>query len=167
MGGNVTDLACNRFAEAAERFCAFVETRREVRRRVDLLELIGVICDLVSSAVALPSVEPDNTEHAGNRVTTPRSLLFTVPRLYWEVYEPFEGLTEMATPEPTLGDLADDVGDIYRDISDGLSAWRVGTVSASNEAVWRWKFNFEAHWGQHATSAIRALFCALDRFGLE
>ncbi|MDQ0427430.1 hypothetical protein QOZ98_000255 [Planomicrobium stackebrandtii] len=43
---------------------------------------------------------------------------------------------------------------IYRDIKKGLILYEQGH---SMEAIWEWKFGFEVHWGEHATSAIRAL----------
>ncbi|HJV62984.1 MAG TPA: DUF5063 domain-containing protein, partial [Albitalea sp.] len=57
-------------------------------------------------------------------------------------------------------DLADDLVDIYRDVATGLHWHRIGRV---DDALWEWGFNFQAHWGEHASSAIRALHCYLSR----
>ncbi len=55
-----------------------------------------------------------------------------------------------------IGDLADDVADIYRDISAGLALFDAGHVA---EAQWEIRFSFLTHWGRHASGAIRALHC--------
>ena len=41
--------------------------------------------------------------------------------------------------------------------SGGSTGWRWKLV----DALWEWGFNFQAHWGEHASSAIRALHCYL------
>jgi len=56
--------------------------------------------------------------------------------------------------EQGVGDLADDLADIYRDVSEGLSLWDAGHL---REALWTWVFSFETHWGQHLVDAQRVL----------
>jgi hypothetical protein len=72
-------------------------------------------------------------------------------RFYREVFDPWA--------EPTVGevtgDIIDDLGDIYRDLRRGLVHWQDGNLA---DALWEWRFNFQIHWGEHATSALRALF---------
>jgi len=65
----------------------------------------------------------------------------------------FEPLT-IPPAESTLGDLADDLADIYRDLHAGLLLYGDGR---HDEAAWEWRFHFEVHWGQHALDALRAL----------
>jgi hypothetical protein len=55
-----------------------------------------------------------------------------------------------------IGDLADDVADIYRDLSEGLALVDAGHI---DEAQWAMRFSFLTHWGRHASGAIRALHC--------
>jgi hypothetical protein len=76
---------------------------------------------------------------------------------YREIYDPFESLTE---PE-VAGSLADDFTDIYRDLQDGLAKWDRGETG---EALWEWRFNFENHWGEHLTGALRALYILAARY---
>jgi hypothetical protein len=73
---------------------------------------------------------------------------------YREVFDPFSE----PTVEPLYGSLADDIGDIYRDIVTGLLSYEAGKHPL---AIWEWGFRFQIHWGEHATSAIRALHCWL------
>lgn len=60
--------------------------------------------------------------------------------------------------EPVVGSLIDDLCDIYRDVVTGLREYEAGRRA---QAVWEWSFLLQNHWGDHATSAIRALHCWL------
>ena len=58
------------------------------------------------------------------------------------------------TDETVIGDLADDLADIWRDLRIGLWAYRGGDLKAA-EAQWR--SSFTIHWGRHAADALLAL----------
>jgi hypothetical protein len=60
----------------------------------------------------------------------------------------------ITTETPVVGSLSDDLADIYRDVVTGLRAYDRGDRAG---AVWEWRFNLHAHWGAHATGAMRAL----------
>ena len=71
---------------------------------------------------------------------------------YSSVFDP-----QVVPPEePVVGDLADDIADIYRDLSEGLALSNTGHLP---EAEWALLNSFQSHWGRHASSAIRALHC--------
>jgi hypothetical protein len=72
---------------------------------------------------------------------------------YSEIFSPL-----VPPDEPVVGDLADDLVAIYRDVALGLHLHGRGCV---DDALWQWGFGFQMHWGQHASSAIRALHCYL------
>jgi hypothetical protein len=69
---------------------------------------------------------------------------------YWEIFDPNPMLRE----EPVVGDVGDDLLDVYRDVKRGLEIYRVGFPLA---AEWEWAFNFRTHWGRHAAAALLAL----------
>jgi hypothetical protein len=58
--------------------------------------------------------------------------------------------------EHEIGDVADDVADIYRDLFAGLALFDAGHKA---EAQWEFRFSFLTHWGRHASGAIKALHC--------
>jgi hypothetical protein len=74
---------------------------------------------------------------------------------YGEVYNPLT----VPPDEAAVGSLADDIADIYRDVVTGLREYEAGRPV---EALWQWGFLFGAHWGEHATGAIRALHAWLS-----
>ena len=69
---------------------------------------------------------------------------------YGDVDEP----QKIPPSNPTTGDLADDLADIYRDIKEGLS---LAEADHLPEAMYSWRESFRTHWGRHASSAIRVL----------
>ena len=71
---------------------------------------------------------------------------------YSEVYNP---LPVPSDEEPVVGDIGDDIADIFRDVVGGIRLFDRGQESG---AVWKWGFDLHYHWGEHATSAMRALF---------
>jgi hypothetical protein len=77
-------------------------------------------------------------------------------RFYREIFDPYAD----PTVDEVGGDLIDDFADIHGDLARGLAEWQAGS---RGEALWEWRFNFEVHWGEHATSALRALY-ALSRW---
>ena len=56
--------------------------------------------------------------------------------------------------ECSIGSLADDLLDIYRDVVTGLREYERGRRA---NALWEWGLSFQQHWGYHATAAIRSL----------
>lgn len=53
-----------------------------------------------------------------------------------------------------LGDLCDDLRDIWADMRRGLEEWRAGRPV---EALLEWNLFFTCHWGPHAVGALKAL----------
>ena len=61
-------------------------------------------------------------------------------------------------PQPGVGDLTDDLTDIYRDLIPGLRAWDEGTDEYLADIVFGWKEPlFASHWGLHAVDALPVL----------
>jgi hypothetical protein len=79
---------------------------------------------------------------------------------YGEIFDPLP----VPPLEPCLGSLSDDIADIYGDVVSGLRKFRAGH---ENAAVQDWIFGLQTHWGEHATSAIRALHCWLAKHDFE
>lgn len=56
--------------------------------------------------------------------------------------------------EPGGGSLSDDILNIYKDLKEGIILFEQDTP---NEAIWHWKFHFQAYWGSHVVNALRTL----------
>jgi hypothetical protein len=57
-----------------------------------------------------------------------------------------------------IGDVIDDLADVWLDIECGLELFDRGDRDA---AAWHWHLMFKSHWGRHATAALYALHCWL------
>jgi len=71
---------------------------------------------------------------------------------YSEIFDPLT----VPADEPVVGDITDDIADIYRDTVSSLRLFESGDEKA---AIDNWIFNYWIHWGEHATGALRTLYC--------
>jgi len=151
--------AVERFTDLAREYRAWVLTGTDrgpdAARRA--LVLVG---RLYVAALALPPRRCEDREE----IELP-------PSPEWqEVYQalvarlPFQHYGKVFNPLPVppeaslVGDLADDLADIFAEVDGGLRWVEAGQPA---EAAWEWGFGLVNHWGEHAASAIRALHCWL------
>ncbi len=142
--------------QLAEDYCQWLRepsrTEREEARR-----LLALLLDLYRAAMEL-----DLPDEADVDIDADRPKLDELRALSKAKALPFGyyGVTfdpHIVTPEEsTVGDLYDDVEDIYGDLSEAISLRNAGHLV---EAHWELCFSFRTHWGRHAASAIHALHC--------
>jgi len=61
--------------------------------------------------------------------------------------------------EPVMGDVIDDLADIYKDLKEGL--WYLEQGS-EDDAVFQWRFSLDVHWSRHIISTMYALHCSTE-----
>jgi hypothetical protein len=122
---------------------------RVVRLYLAALELPPAWTEALADQPEPERVGADECQHIAKSLQ--RRLPFD---LYGEVFDTLPIPPEM----PVVGSLTDDLTDIYRDVVSGLREYGGGRIAT---AVWEWGFHLQIHWGEHATSAIRALHCWL------
>lgn len=143
------------FLDAVTRFCAFVETEQAESEESWLATASALLALLIANAMDLPQVEPLTDRPEEIEETGPLCLRIPADaEIYWEVFH------SKQDEEPCAGSLTDDFSDIYRDLQRGLVAHKAGR---SADAIWEWRFGFHGHWGRHAVSALRAIYCYLHR----
>lgn len=140
------------FAEAARGYCRWCEGSV-----LTDVEAAAWLCRLYASALGLPEVGPENEEGlpdlpAEGLARAEAALASFNGRYYREVFDPDPSLTE----EAVVGDLGDDLLDIYKDVRRGLLVYERGDVT---DALWHWSFLHRIHWGRHAAGALLALHC--------
>lgn len=143
--------------EEATRYCALMEDDT-LRGSLLTNAVITALVDLLQAGYQLAEVKPDTEDplpspsheewhemfqRVGRRLDA--SYYWTIPALPFE-YE---------TPQPFIGDLGDDLVDIWGDLVTGLRSLQGGATA--DDVLWQWKFDFESHWGQHAVDALRLL----------
>lgn len=123
--------------------------------------LIGALDRLELSCLALPEVTPD--ERAGDSPNTHRARYASLSSAFPELgyYYNIRAVPPDPPEEPTVGDAADDLADILRDLDGALwvereEGWRNG--------VWEAKFGYEHHFGAHLAD-LRSYLYRLRFFG--
>lgn len=134
------------FLSSANHYCTLIDSLNYLDEK-NLEELLAALLDLYLKVLRLPEVEPDNAEVPQLEIPLPK-VDFDKYEYYWEVFDPYK------LDEPGCGSLSDDILDIYKDLKEGIILFEQDTP---NEAIWHWKFHFQAHWGSHIVNALRAL----------
>ena len=166
----------DRFAQAASAYCSWCNGQPDDATEavtdavvatqtraafVHLAELIRLALDLRQPESADLDrdfrVDHEEWEQVYTHVVTPFGL-------YGTVLDPLSA--SGSEFQNALGDLGDDLADIYRDLKEGLLAYEADLPA---NAEWAWRESFDSHWGQHATEALSALYewfrQDLDRWG--
>jgi hypothetical protein len=79
----------------------------------------------------------------------------------WVVFDPLK----LDREDPMITTLSDCLADIWKDLKPGLEALDVDRQRYWNQALWKWRFSFQTHWGRHAIDALRAIHFQLQDVG--
>lgn len=152
-GGTTSPIQA--FAQAATTFCDWCRSkpgdeRSEARLALRNLSRLYLLAQELRELEDAPDIDADRPNSAAWHMIFKR--FGTMPFSYYQsIFDP-HNINEAAA----TGDLADDLADIYRDLSEGVALYDAGHVDS---AEWAWAFSFRKHWGRHAASAIHALHC--------
>jgi hypothetical protein len=144
------------FAAAATDYCAWCESAPstefvEARAALDHLSRLYLLAQRLRQPEGVPEIDVDRPSDAVWRGVFERC--GALPFNYYQtLLSPLELGSER--PECGMADLADDLADIYRDLSHGLSILRLGHPES---AEWEWSSSFWSHWGRHAVAAMHSL----------
>ncbi|MGM9484540.1 DUF5063 domain-containing protein [Roseateles sp. NT4] len=152
---NRSDVAEAGFAELARGFCAWCEGES----LGDSPEATAGqwIARLHAAALALPDVGADNADGLPDlpereAVRAAANIARFAGCHYREFFDPDPSLQN----EAVMGDIGDDLLDIYEDVKAGLVLTDQGRGA---DALWHWSFLHRIHWGRHAVGAMFALHC--------
>lgn len=154
------------FASAARRYCWLVELsppEGSVSEREFGQQCLALLLELYRLALELPLLDPEPDEPELKSVDSDvwqqrfQSIGKRLPADYYWYLKPFP--LQRDSFENAVGQLADDLADIWADLSPGVVAMREGQSSV-NRIVHEWRSMFYYHWGEHAANAIRALHFA-------
>lgn len=151
------------FAEAARDYCGWCDSVTGEETAVaqaalrHLARLYSRALPLRRHADADLDLFGESPDDESFRALTKR--LSALPFQYYRVvFDPMP----IPGEEPVVGDVAEDLADIHRNLFRGLSLYDGGYVK---EAEWHWRDMFEYHWGRHASDALNALHCWLSAHG--
>lgn len=73
-----------------------------------------------------------------------------------EFLEVFE--TDMEYSDaPLVSSVSENFADIYQDVKDFITAYKIGTLEVMNDALWDLNQNFYQYWGQKIVNSMRAI----------
>ncbi|MGB7413678.1 MAG: DUF5063 domain-containing protein [Thermosynechococcaceae cyanobacterium] len=143
------------FAHVARVFIDWVEQTEQEYTASAALRNLGA---LYLSALQLPPPYseglPDDEHQLGISASTLDQIYIRASKLPFQYYGVVFNSLEMPPGSPVVGDIADDIRDIYGDVKIGLLLFEQGRLS---EACWEWGYMFRLHWGKHLTGAIQSL----------
>ncbi|HMP71534.1 MAG TPA: DUF5063 domain-containing protein [Pirellulaceae bacterium] len=145
-------LAIEAFVDNTRRYCDWIESdRHDVAsvRQLLLALLQGVPYLITSGTDGCEDGDFPRREHDGWTKDVAR--LSDLPLQYYRVAFAPLAVDDEST---VVGDVCDDLADIYSDLWHGLQAYDAG---ATIYAVNYWRDSYRDHWGQHATGAIAAI----------
>jgi len=160
------------FVTVAGEYCNFIETVNETERKKFLMKAQKLLPLLYLKGSLLPILENEYDEFTEKFVTEDtwnyyeKGIKTKLGKYndYLEVFDPDIGMTE----GPVSARLSENLSDIYQDVKDFLSAYRIGTVEIMNDALWECQENFEQYWGQKLLNALRAIHLILyDKEGIQ
>ena len=152
-------------SEIVSKYCEWVECPTEHPNLSDWL--IRILTELTHAACCLPA---DGLADAGAEdFQRPeyQDVRVRLPKLPVQYYRDVHNPTDYESNEdPTMGDLYDDLTDVYLNLSEGLFIHRSGLTQ---EAERYWSQSFRYHWGEHATNAVRVLYWVIrsQHFGAK
>lgn len=149
------DASTANFADVARGYCSWCEGD-SLGPEPDT-QAAGWLARLYAAALALPSRDAENSNGLPDLLQpqADRAKANLLPFLGWyyrEYFDPHPTLTD----ESCMGDVGDDLLEIYRDVRRGLIAFDNGEVG---DAAWHWSFLHRMHWGRHAVGGLFALHC--------
>ncbi|HEX7860413.1 MAG TPA: DUF5063 domain-containing protein [Verrucomicrobiae bacterium] len=141
------------FKDVAHEFCRWAESAEP---KADLERwLVITLSELIHLVV---KINDDGKDDAGThefRKRDYKEVRGSFPHLPFHWYFESADCFELEKNEVLPGELLDDLIDIYQDLSHGLY---IHEHTAPSEAERFWRQAYRIHWGEHATSALRALY---------
>ncbi len=147
----------NEFSSLAQEYCDWVETPGN-KGKEQLFYLQVLLSKIYCWGIQLPECEPtDLFETEGLPKHNHHEILQNFNGFPVQYYSMVFNADVVPSEEPVLGDVIDDLSDIYQDLKDGL--WYLKNGSEV-DAVFQWRISFGAHWVRHILGAMYALYCS-------
>lgn len=149
------------FVTVAAEFCAFLE-RAESRKRKDFVDTaLKILPLLYIKALMVPSCEMPGDNAPETFVTEEdyEVLRLTLAHLMGEKDDYLEVFLQdmVYSDTPIKKNISEDLADIYQDIKNFVSVFKLGFDETMYDSLAICKENFELYWGQTLVNTMRAL----------
>jgi hypothetical protein len=166
-------------SRALQVFVGEVRELEELASQVEVLAPKRLLLGLAQSVTRLLNAWYELCSFELPRIRT-ENLLLPLPRKKFDVQAHFDLMRRVddrllcfsrywipsdvySDPEVVMASIGDDLGDLIRDLSRGLTACESGSERRCRQAVRTWRLHFY-HWGEHATRMLLAINFALFRY---
>jgi hypothetical protein len=149
------------FVTVALEFCTLVETAGKAESLEFAGKAIKLLPLLYLKATLLPGVEAD--EEAGLELTVTEDLYESVRTGIAALLGEKDSYLETFHPDmpysdtPVVAFISENLADIYQDVGNFLSLFRLGNEPVMLDALALCRNNFREYWGQRALNALKAL----------
>jgi len=149
------------FVTVANEFCLLLEACSKISK-IELIETAQKLLPLLYlKACLLPKNESELEEEVEKFVAesdwefihSSVQAKMGAHDQYLEVFE--EGMEYSETP--VIASVSENFADIYQDLKDFLTSYRIGTMNVMNEALWDLNNNFYQYWGQNLVNSLRLI----------
>ncbi len=149
------------FVTVSAEYCAFIERTPELERDEFIDKIIKILPLLYLKATLLSPEEPEEDTYTERFVTESmyESIRLNMESLlgeddnYLEVFQ-----NDMKySDEPLAASISEGLADIYQDLKDFISIYRLGNEPQMLEALYICYENFVSYWGQQLVNVLRAL----------
>lgn len=153
------------FLKSCRDYCALLETDDSNT----LFQLQKALLTLYVSGLNLQTIDLDSNKDFDHKLDQKElevveyrtSQLLGENQSYWTTFDPTENV--YGNEPPVMGDLLDDVMDIYKDIKSQLPVFDLNTEESMENVMWSMHFNFWHHWSNHAVDAIRTIHYVIEK----
>jgi len=154
------------FIEACRDYCTLLENRT---KSSSLLQVQKALLNLYSKGLNLQTIDlvsnEDFQEKADNdlfeSVKQQTAELIGKQQYYRSIFDPTENV--FGSEKPVIGDLLDDIMDIYKDLKHQLMIFDLNTEDSMESAIWSMKSDFWFHWSHHAIDAMRTIHYIIEK----
>jgi hypothetical protein len=155
--GQISGINMEAFAEIVEEFCKWVESEPG-EPQGELMRAVELVARLYAGFLPRLHIDADYGDYQHlevDRHKLQKRFAVLPVQYYWETLAPLPVDQDAKTG---MGDICDDLMDIYGELKNGLELWQRGEREA---AMKHWKSGFVIHWGEHAVSSMQTLHWAL------
>jgi hypothetical protein len=135
-------------------YVQLIDSSDSLQARQLLAHAAELLCRIYSASIRIGATSPVNDEIRPNRPSPLERLSTQLGSrdLYFCVFN------ARVYDEPVGGSLADDLADIYLELSSSLDDFDAGQ---HDDAVWGWRFALRGHAGDHLSRALPAIHAIL------
>ena len=160
------------FVTVANEFCLLLESCSKVSTAEFIATTQKMLPLLYLKASMLPANENELDDDVEKFVTESdwefiHSSVKARMGAYDEYLEVFENDMEHSDT-PLVASISENFADLYQDIKDFITSYKIGTIEVMNDALWDLNQHFYEYWGQKLVNSLRAIHkLAADKTNLD